>query len=81
MSLNVFLLLSKYLLVVSLKNVKQSCINIVIGLKNILCWNLVKSALDKEDRCVPVCSPFFNCFIYSFSVQLCPVLVDYKEYL
>ena len=32
---------------------------IVIGLENILCWNLVKSALDKEDSSVPVYSPFF----------------------
>ena len=36
-----------------------------IGLENILCWNLVKSALDKEDSSVPVYSPFFIC---NFSV-------------
>ena len=31
-------------------------------------WNLVKSVLDKEDRIVPVYSPFLNFFICSFSV-------------
>ena len=70
MSQNVFLLLSKYLLAVSLKNLKQNkaILTIVTGLKNILHWNLVKSALDKEDRSVPVYSPFLNFFICSFSV-------------
>ena len=33
-----------------------------MSLENILCWNLVKSALDKEDSSVPVYSPFFNFF-------------------
>ena len=33
-------------------------LTIVIGLENILHWNLVKSALDKEDSSVPVYSPF-----------------------
>ena len=32
------------------KNFKtnKAVLTIVIGLENILCWNLVKSALDKE---------------------------------
>ena len=56
MSRNVFLLLSKYLLAVSLKKFKtnKAILTIVIGLKNILHWNLVESALDKEDRSVPM---------------------------
>ena len=41
---------------------------IIMSLENILCWNLVKSALDKEDSSVPVYSPFFNFFICIFSV-------------
>ena len=41
---------------------------IVIGLKNILHWNLVKSALDKEDKSVPVYSPLFN---FLFVVSVC----------
>ena len=46
------------------KNFKtnKAVLTIVMGLENILCWNLVKSALDKEDSSVPVCSPFFNFF-------------------
>ena len=43
-------------------------LTVVIGVKNILHWNLVKSALDKKDRSVPVYSPFLNFFICSFSV-------------
>ena len=49
----------------------KAVLKIVIGLKNILHWNLVKSALDKEekeDRSVPLYSPFLNFFICSFSV-------------
>ena len=38
----------------------KAVLTIVIGLENILCWNLVKSALDKEDSSVPVYSPFCN---------------------
>ena len=45
---------------------------IVIGLKNILHWNLVKSALDKEDKSVPVYSPVFN---FLFVVSVCSVFV------
>ena len=62
----------------------KAVLTIVIGLENSLHWNLVKSALDKEDRRVPVYSPFFNLFVVSVCdvlVQLCPVLVDYKECL
>lgn len=40
---------------------KQNCINNSYRLENILCWNLVKSALDKEDSSVPVYS-LFNFF-------------------
>ena len=46
----------------------KAVLTIVIGLENILCWNLVKSALDKEDSSVPVYSPFKNFFICNFSV-------------
>ena len=34
----------------------KAILTIVIGLKNILCWNLVKSPLDKEDKSIPVYS-------------------------
>ena len=46
----------------------KAVLAIVIGLENILCWNLVKSALDKEDSSVPVYSPFKNFFICNFSM-------------
>ena len=42
----------------------KAVLTIVIGLENILCWNLVKSALDKEDSSVPVYSLFFITFFY-----------------
>ena len=63
----------------------KAVLTIVIGLKNILHWNLVKSALDRKDRIVPVYSPFFI-FLFVVSVcdvlvQLCLMLVDYKECL
>ena len=69
---NVFLLLSKYPLVVSLKNFfkNKAILIIVIGLKNILHWNLVESALDKEDRSVPVYFPFFILFYYYYYLVL-----------
>ena len=53
-----------------LKNIKtnKAVLTIVIGLKNILRWNLVKSALDKEDRSVPVYSPLLN---FLFVVSVC----------
>ena len=44
----------------------KAVLTIVTGLENILCWNLVKSALDKEDNSVPVYSPFFNYFFGNF---------------
>ena len=50
---------------------QYSCLESPRDLKNILHWNLVKSALDKEDRRVPVYSPFFNLFV----VSVCDVLV------
>ena len=52
------------------KNFKtnKAVLTIVIGLENILCWNLVKSAFDKEDSCVPVYSPFLKFFICNFTV-------------
>ena len=34
----------------------KAMLTIVIHLKNILSWNLVKSALDKEDKSIPVYS-------------------------
>ena len=46
----------------------RAVLTIIMSLENILCWNLVKSALDKEDSSVPVYSPFFNFFICNFSV-------------
>ena len=46
----------------------RAILTIIMRLENILCWNLVKSALDKEDTSVPVYSPFFNFFICNFSV-------------
>ena len=82
---NVFLLVSRYPCS-KLKKFKtnKAILTIVIGLKNVLHWNLVKSALDKEDRRVPVYSPFFNLFVVSVCdvlVKLCLMLVDYKECL
>ena len=62
----------------------KAVLTIVIGLENILCWNLVKSALDKEESSVPVYSPFFYLFATSVCdvfVRLCLVPVDYKEFL
>ena len=53
-------------------NRNKAILTIVIGLKNILCWNLVKSALDKEDKSVPVYSPVFN---FLFVVLVCNVFV------
>ena len=35
----------------------KAVLMIVIGLENILCWNLVESALEREDSNVPVYSP------------------------
>ena len=52
----------------------KAVLTIVIGLENILCWNLVKSALDKEDSNVPVYSPlffFFVTLVCDMFVQLC----------
>ena len=46
----------------------KAVLTIVIGLKNILHWNLVKSALDNEHISVLVYSSFLNFFICSFSV-------------
>ena len=59
--------MSRYLLAVSLKKIK-AILTIVIGLKNVLHWNLVKSALDEEDKSVPVYSPLFN---FLFVVTRC----------
>ena len=66
---NAFLLMSRYLLAVSLKKIK-AILTIVISLKNVLHWNLVKSALDKEDKNVPVYSPLIN---FLFVVSVCNV--------
>ena len=45
----------------------KTVLTIVIGLEMTLCWNLVKSALDKEDSSVPVYPPFII-IISNFSV-------------
>ena len=50
----------------------KAILTVVIGLKNIFHWNLVKSALDKEDKSVPVYSPLFN---FLFVVSVCNVFV------
>ena len=67
---NVFLLLLRYLPVVSFKKIKtnKAVLTIVIDLENILHWSLVKCALDKEDSSVPVYSPYLNFCICNFSV-------------
>ena len=49
---------------------QYSCLESPSDLKNILHWNLVKSALDKEDKSVPVYSPLFN---FLFVVSVCNV--------
>ena len=51
----------------------RAVLTIIIGLENVLCWNLVKSALDKEDSSVPVYSPF-NFFI-------CNLVCDVFDYV
>ena len=63
----------------------KAILTIVIGLKDILHWNLVKCVLDKEDKSISVYSPLFN-FLFVVSVcnmfvSLCLVFVDYKECL
>ena len=67
---NAFLFSLRYLPCGNFKKFKtnKAVLTIVIGLENILCWNLVKSALDKEDSSVPVYSPLFNFLICNFSV-------------
>ena len=50
----------------------KAILTIVIRLKNIFCLNLVESALDKEDKSVPVFSPLFN---FLFVVSVCNVFV------
>ena len=54
MSRNVFLLLISPCGKFKKFKTNKAILTIVIGLKNVLCWNLVKSALDKEDISVPV---------------------------
>ena len=56
-------------IVIGLKKKKKT---IVIGLENILCWNLVKSALYKEDSSVPVYPLFKNVL---FVTLVCDVFV------
>ena len=46
----------------------KAVLTIVIGLENILCWNLVKFALDKVDSSVSVYTLFLKIFICNFSV-------------
>ena len=62
--------MSRYLLALSLKNLNKAILTVVIGLKNIFHWNLVKSSLDKEDKSVPVYIPLFN---FLFVVSVCNV--------
>ena len=50
----------------------KAILTTVIGLKNILHWNLVKSALGKEDKSVSVYSPLFN---FLFVISMCNVFV------
>ena len=50
----------------------KAVLTIVIRLKNILHWDLVKSALDKEDRSVPVYALLFN---FLLVVSACNVFV------
>ena len=45
----------------------KAILTIVIGLKNILHYNLVKFALDKEDKSVPVYILLFN-FLFAVTV-------------
>ena len=40
----------------------KTVLTIVIGLENILCWNLVKSALDKEDSSILCVFSLFKFF-------------------
>ena len=40
----------------------KAVLTIIIGLKNILHWNLVESVLHKEDRSVSAYSPPFSFF-------------------
>ena len=46
----------------------KAVLTIVIGLENILCWNPVQSALEREGSNIPIYSPFLNFFICNFSV-------------
>ena len=46
----------------------KAVLTIVIGLENILCRNLVESALERDDSNVPVYSPLLTFFICNFSV-------------
>ena len=65
----------------------EAVLTVVIDLENILCWNLVKSALNKEDTTILLlCIPPFLTFLFATSVcdvlvGLCLMPVDYKEYL
>ena len=53
-------------------NRNKAILTVIIGLKNMLCQNLVKSALDKEDKSVPVYILLFN---FLFAVTVCNVFV------
>ena len=58
-SLKCISVLVKISLCGKLKKIKanKAVLTVVIGLENILCWNPVKSALDKEDSSDLVYSP------------------------
>ena len=53
-------------------NRNKAILIIVIGLKNILHWNLVKSVLDKEDKSVHV---YFLLFTFLFVASVCNAFV------
>ena len=61
-------------------------LTIVVCLENILCWNLVKSALNKQEISCTCVFPLLNflsfvTLVCDVFVRLCLVSVDYKEYL
>ena len=51
----------------------KAVLTVVTGLENSLCWNLVKSVLDKEDSSVFLCILPFKFFL--FVVSVCDVFV------
>ena len=60
-------------------NRNKAILTVVIGLKNILRQNLVKSVLDKEDKSVPVYTLLFNfvCLFVCLQLQCVMCLLNY----